>query len=405
MSDTAPLTPPGCDLRDFPGMLLNIARLRGSSFDATTNDTAWRAGLNLWMSSFHSIPAGSLENDEERLAAAAGLSRDLRTWKKVRTIAMRGWRLCSDGRLYHPVVSEVALEAWLERLLARLNSGVGNKVRWNVDFDAAAAEAEIRSVCELLRALNPQSRALAKVLRKLNRRGSKPTANGDQDDDEPDNRPDIRTDNKNVRTDIPSESQLKLKQKQDISPSLRSGDISGQHSARAGEPEPPEKLPSETDTALWASRLDDLHAAVKAGLNLASPGVHHARDLKALTRLEPPCDWENHIRPAVIAVCASMAERGDPLGSFAYPAIRKWAVKLRDQAANPENLDDRPRHANGAGNGARDRSEPGGMLGALMRAEARDAAEPRGAGSDSGGDPDIVEAEFSRRDPAAPRIA
>ena len=39
----------------------------------------------------------------------------MKAWQAVRDEAMRGWVKCSDGRLYHPVVSEFAMEAWDRR--------------------------------------------------------------------------------------------------------------------------------------------------------------------------------------------------------------------------------------------------------------------------------------------------
>ena len=44
---------------------------------------------------------------------------------------------CDDGRLYHPVVAEFALGAWLEKLARRLSSGAGNAKRWGQEFDSA----------------------------------------------------------------------------------------------------------------------------------------------------------------------------------------------------------------------------------------------------------------------------
>jgi len=171
MSDLPPpLTPPDCDLRDFPRMMIDVTRLRQSDFDAIIDDTAWRAGMNLWFSAWHGDPAGSLSSDDSALAKAAGLGRDLRTWSKVRTDALRGFTLCSDGRLYHATVCEFALEAWLEKLVQRLSSGAGNAKRWGADFDPAAIEAEIDAAADMLAALNPQSRAIAKAKRRHSRR-------------------------------------------------------------------------------------------------------------------------------------------------------------------------------------------------------------------------------------------
>jgi hypothetical protein len=169
-----PLTPADCDLRDFPRMMIDISRLRQSAFDATPDDSAWRAGLNLWFSAWHSVPAGSLDNDEAGLTKAAGLGRDIRTWRKVRAAALRGFTVCADGRLYHETVCELALEAWIEKLVQRLSSGAGNAKRWGGSFDPAQIEAAIDHAVGLLAAIAPHS----KSIQKARRRHSKPDAGG-----------------------------------------------------------------------------------------------------------------------------------------------------------------------------------------------------------------------------------
>lgn len=159
---SAPLTPPDCDLRDFPRMMLDIIRLRASSFDKIRDDAAWRAGLNLWMSSWHQVPAGSLPNDEDELTSAAGLGRDVRSWRKVKEAALRGWVLADDGLLYHEVVAEIAIEAWLDKLGSRLSSDAGNAKRYGHEFDPARLYGEIRVAAEMLERLNLKSKALRK---------------------------------------------------------------------------------------------------------------------------------------------------------------------------------------------------------------------------------------------------
>lgn len=166
MSIPEPLTPPDCNLQNFHRMMLDVTRLRTSAFDATLNDSAWRAGLNLWMSAWHSVPAASLPDDDAALAKAAGLGRDVRTWKKLRAEALRNWVKCSDGLLYHPTVAELALEAWLEKLGQALSSGAGNAKRWGVAFDSSALDAEIDLTLALLASLNPKSKAISKAGRR-----------------------------------------------------------------------------------------------------------------------------------------------------------------------------------------------------------------------------------------------
>lgn len=102
----APLTPIAGDLRDFPHVPIYRAKLFASEFHAQANDAEWRAGLTLWVKSWDQVPAGSLPVDDVALCRLAELGRDLKSWKKIKTGAMRGWILCTDGRMYHPTVAE-----------------------------------------------------------------------------------------------------------------------------------------------------------------------------------------------------------------------------------------------------------------------------------------------------------
>lgn len=98
-------------MQDFPHTPILRSRLFGSSFHARTTDSEWRAGVTLWLKAWEQVPAGSLPDDDIELCRLAELARDLKTWKKLKAGAMRGWVLCSDGRLYHPVVAEVVRNA------------------------------------------------------------------------------------------------------------------------------------------------------------------------------------------------------------------------------------------------------------------------------------------------------
>ena len=162
MTLPAPLTPPQADLRHLKAMMLEIGRLRGSAFDAMADDGAWRAGVNLWLSAFHQVPAGSLPDDDAELVKAAQLGRDVRTWKRLKASAMRGWIKCADGRFYHSVVAETVLDAWLSSLLQQLSSGAGNARRWGAAFDEAVIRAEIVEAAVLLRNLDSKHPALRK---------------------------------------------------------------------------------------------------------------------------------------------------------------------------------------------------------------------------------------------------
>lgn len=63
--------------------------------------------LMLWMTAWKQVPCGSLPPNDELVSARIGM--DLRVFKANRDILMRGWVLASDGRLYHPVITEQVL--------------------------------------------------------------------------------------------------------------------------------------------------------------------------------------------------------------------------------------------------------------------------------------------------------
>ena len=108
----APMTEVACDLRDFPFMPLHVDRLRTSRAWLKAKRIPFMAFylINLWSAAWHEVPAGSLEDDDDVLANIA--QADDRSWKKVRDEVMRGWVKCSDGRLYHPTVAELARDGW-----------------------------------------------------------------------------------------------------------------------------------------------------------------------------------------------------------------------------------------------------------------------------------------------------
>ncbi len=117
-----PLTPAGCDLQDFPFMPLHVARLRDSDLANEESPEACWYALLLWAASWHQLPAGSLPDNEAVLTKLIGLGRDVRTFRKHRAAAMRGFVKCADGRLYHPVVAEQVIEAWERKRQQRWRS-------------------------------------------------------------------------------------------------------------------------------------------------------------------------------------------------------------------------------------------------------------------------------------------
>lgn len=109
----SPLTPAGCDLRDFPFMPLDVMRLRDSDLAAVPDAEVFRGAVLAWCASWHQIPAASLPDDDAAIARLVGMGRDVKGWRKLRDAgALRRFVKCADGRLYHPVVAEKANEAW-----------------------------------------------------------------------------------------------------------------------------------------------------------------------------------------------------------------------------------------------------------------------------------------------------
>lgn len=107
-----PLVPAEVDLRGYEFMPYYGDRLRDSDLNSRATDAEYRAAHNLWWSAWKQVPAASLPDDDVILARLADLGRDVKTWRKVRDGALRGFIKCSDGRLYHRILGPLAIEAW-----------------------------------------------------------------------------------------------------------------------------------------------------------------------------------------------------------------------------------------------------------------------------------------------------
>ena len=100
-SDLEPLTPPGTDLRHGAAFEVDIVHLLHSEFIHLATNEELGAAARLCLHSLFQVPAGSLPNDEIILAKLAGCDHRAKAWQRVRAMALYGWALCSDGRLYH----------------------------------------------------------------------------------------------------------------------------------------------------------------------------------------------------------------------------------------------------------------------------------------------------------------
>ncbi len=166
----SPLTPPDCELKNFSWMPIEGHRLKASGLRSEESPEACWAAIQLWISAWYQVPAGSLEDNELWIADQAGYvmhGKISPKWKKIRAGALRNFKKCNDGRLYHPVVCEKALEAWIEKLMARFKSGLGNLKRWGMPFDDELDIIQsISDSKKMLLALNPSSTTLKKKVPK-----------------------------------------------------------------------------------------------------------------------------------------------------------------------------------------------------------------------------------------------
>lgn len=114
-----PPVPADADLRHLDEMPLEVRRLRDSGIAGVSDAEAFRCGLLSWASGWHQLPAGSLPASDADLCRIVGLGRDLKTWRRIKEDAMRGWRQFADGRLYHIVLTEKVIAAWNSTLAYR----------------------------------------------------------------------------------------------------------------------------------------------------------------------------------------------------------------------------------------------------------------------------------------------
>jgi hypothetical protein len=111
----APFTPSNCDLRGLEWMPFYGDRLFASDTWLMAGPEGRCAALTLWWAGWKQSPAGSLPDNDRALAQLAGYGIVVKSWLAIKDEAMRGWIKCSDGRLYHGIVCELAIEAMSRR--------------------------------------------------------------------------------------------------------------------------------------------------------------------------------------------------------------------------------------------------------------------------------------------------
>jgi hypothetical protein len=87
--------------------------------------------LMLWFVAWQQTPCGSLPDGDELIAARLGLAPD--EFPQHREVLLRKWWKASDGRLYHPVITEMVIE-----MLARKTRETQRKADYRARKQAAS---------------------------------------------------------------------------------------------------------------------------------------------------------------------------------------------------------------------------------------------------------------------------
>lgn len=256
-----PLTPPDCDLRDFAFMPLDVLRLRDSDLAVKADGEAFRCAVLLWCASWHQVPAASLPDDNEVLAQLAGFGRVAKEWMRHREGALRGWVKCADGRLYHPVVAEKALEAWRAKMVQRWKTECARIKKHNQRHETAHAVPDFD---EWLSLGCPQGQQLSV-------RGTSSDAPGDNAGGLPGQPPHVP---REMHSKGQGEGQGQyLKEKEAAAASL------ARAPAREGDPAPPpldgEKTPEERAlaVAVWLRRKEQARGKQPRGTQSNDPRI------------------------------------------------------------------------------------------------------------------------------------
>lgn len=141
MSDLpAPLTPADCDVRALDTFDLNVERLMSSELVAVSTGDEFKAAVLLWCRAWKQVPAASLPDDDRILASFAGLA--ITKWRKVRAGALRGFIKCFDGRLYHPMLADLAIkgDARRKRFLSKRETDAERLREWRSSQKGNAKE-------------------------------------------------------------------------------------------------------------------------------------------------------------------------------------------------------------------------------------------------------------------------
>lgn len=111
-----PLVPVGTVFKKLPRFMLDTDWILSCKLMVSGTAEEFRAQMALMSYAWKQSPPGSLPNDDSELA---WMSRS-KSWIKIRSAVLSEWVVCSDGRLYHPVLCEDANRA-IKSLNSKLN--------------------------------------------------------------------------------------------------------------------------------------------------------------------------------------------------------------------------------------------------------------------------------------------
>jgi hypothetical protein len=115
MDRPAPLIAPEVNMGGDEWFPWYFHRIRKSKWWRRATDLARARNIMLWGEAYQQTPAGSLADDDDELAEAAGFGFDVDAFGDHKAEIMAPWVLCADGRWYHPTLCEVALESWARK--------------------------------------------------------------------------------------------------------------------------------------------------------------------------------------------------------------------------------------------------------------------------------------------------
>ena len=170
-----PMVPESCDLRDLPSIMLDRS-IATSNLGMLSTGDEFKAAILLYEAAYDQQPAGSLPREDQALAF---LSRAASKWSKVRSMALRGWIECSDGRLYHPVTAEKVLVVWISRLRQRLRSKAGGAKKNGREIsDGDILQDQITDALTCLERVAPGNREVIKWRAQVPKGSATGTATG-----------------------------------------------------------------------------------------------------------------------------------------------------------------------------------------------------------------------------------